>query len=119
MIIQEGAEILISGHARPILGKENVRKVFTDYRDAIHFVLTETLKGMNQGMTPDELARSVRLPDTLACKDYLQEFYGVIEWSIRSIYSGYLGWFDGNPTNLFPLSSVEEAERIVGVAVQN
>jgi uncharacterized sulfatase len=114
-MIQEDAEYLISGHARPISGRENVRKVLSDYRDAIKFILSETLKGMNQGMTPDELAQSVKLPETLAGNDDLQEFYGVIEWSVRSIYSGYLGWFDGNPTNLFPLSPVEEAKRILSL----
>ncbi len=114
-MIQEDAEYLISGHARPIIGKENVHKVLTDYRNAINFVLTETLKGMNEGMTPDGLAQSVKLPEDLASKDDLQEFYGVIEWSVRSIYSGYFGWFDGNPTNLFPLSPVEEAKRILSI----
>ena len=112
-IIQEEAEYLISGHARPIMGKENVRKVLADYRDAINFVLNEALKGMNMGMTVDELAHSVKLPESLASKDDLQEFYGVVEWSVRLIYSGYFGWFDGNPTNLFPLSPIEEAMRIV------
>jgi len=112
-IIQEEAEYLISGHARPIKGRENVRKVLTDYRDAMNFVLNETLKGMNRGMTVDELAHYVKLPESLASKDDLQEFYGVIEWAVRSIYSGYLGWFDGNPTSLFPLSPIEEARRIV------
>jgi alkyl sulfatase BDS1-like metallo-beta-lactamase superfamily hydrolase len=112
-IIQEEAEYLISGHARPIIGKENVRKVLVDYRDAINFVLNETLKGIDQGMTADELAHSIRLPDSLASKDDLQEFYGNIEWAVRSIYNGYLGWFDGNPTNLFPLLPSDEAKRIV------
>lgn len=31
---------------------------------------------------------------------YLQEYYGTVEWTVRSIYTGYLGWFDGNPTRL-------------------
>jgi uncharacterized sulfatase len=107
------ADVLVSGHARPIAGKENVRRVLTDYRDAIDFVLHETLAGANRGLTPDELAATVTLPEPLVGKDYLQEFYGVIDWSVRSIYSGYFGWFDGNPTNLFPLTPREEAERMV------
>jgi uncharacterized sulfatase len=111
-MIQEDAEYLISGHARPITGNENVRRTLTDYRDAIDYVLAETLKGMNDGLSPDELAHSIKLPDSLAKKNDLREFYGVVEWSVRAIYSGYLGWFDGNPTNLFPLSPAEEAKRM-------
>jgi len=114
-IIQEGAEYLISGHARPVIGKDKIRQTLSDYRDAIAFVLDETLKGINLGMTAEELAHSIKLPEALSQKDDLQEFYGVIDWSVRSIYCGYLGWFDGNPTNLFPLSPVEEAKKILGL----
>jgi alkyl sulfatase BDS1-like metallo-beta-lactamase superfamily hydrolase len=110
------AEVLITGHSRPVIGAPTVRSVLTDYRNAIDHVLTATLAGANRGMTPDELAASVRLPANLAEKPYLQEYYGVIEWSVRSIYAGYLGWFNGNPTQLFPLSPLDEAERMIRLA---
>jgi alkyl sulfatase BDS1-like metallo-beta-lactamase superfamily hydrolase len=111
-----GAEHLISGHARPISGSGQVREVLSSYRDAIDYVLSETLRGANRGLTPDQLAASIRLPEELADKPYLQEYYGVISWSVRSIYAGYLGWFDGNPTRLFPLSPKDEATRMVELA---
>jgi len=66
---------------------------------------------MNLGLTPDELTQYVKLPKHLASKDYLQPFYGHPEWGVRSVFSGYLGWYDGNPTNLFRLSPKDEAER--------
>ena len=113
VMIELNAEHLISGHARPVSGASIVRQTLTDYRDAIEHVFLATLEGADQGLTPDELAHSVRLPKDLAERPYLQEYYGVIAWSVRSIYDGYLGWFDGNPTNLFPLSPKEEAMRMV------
>jgi uncharacterized sulfatase len=108
-------EYLISGHARPVIGRDNVRAVLEDYRNAMAFVLKETLEGMNRGLSPDELGDSVRLPPPLANQPYLREFYGVIPWAVRSIYGGYVGWFDGNPTHLFPLPPVEEATRMVAL----
>ena len=63
--------------------------------------------------------RSVRLPNHLANKDYLQPFYGHPEWGVRSVFSGYLGWFDGNPTNLFRLPPKAEAERMAKLAGGN
>src|ERR1051326_9194110 len=27
--------------------------------------------------------------------------YGKLTWSIRGIYDGYAGWFDGNPSTMF------------------
>ncbi len=115
-LLREGPEYLVGGHTRPILGKEAVTQALTDYRDAIHFVFDKTIEGMNQGLTPDELVRHVQLPAHLAEKDFLQPYFGHPHWAVRSIFTGYLGWFDGNPTNLFPLSPRAEAERIATLA---
>jgi alkyl sulfatase BDS1-like metallo-beta-lactamase superfamily hydrolase len=46
----------------------------------------------------------------------LQEFYGTVPWSVRAIYSFYLGWFDGNASNLYPLSGTDRAARILTLA---
>lgn len=37
-------------------------------------------------------------------------------WAVKSIYAAKLGLFDGNPTNLFRLSSKDEARRIARLA---
>jgi uncharacterized sulfatase len=71
---------------------------------------------MNKGMTPDELVGYVKLPPSFTDKDYLKEYYGNVEWAVRSIFAGHLGWFDGNPTTLFSLPPKEEAERIAALA---
>jgi hypothetical protein len=102
---------LVGGHTNPILGADKVKQVLADYRNAVQFIHDKTVEGMNKGMTPDELVQYVELPDNLASKDYLQPFYGHPEWGIRSVFNGYLGWFDGNATNLFPLSPKSEAAR--------
>ena len=67
-------------------------------------------------MTPDELVEYVQLPEELASKDYLQPFYGHPEWGVRTVFCGYFGWFDGNPSNLFRLSPKSEAERVIKLA---
>ena len=110
------AVVLIGGHTNPILGANEVKQVLTDYRDAVQFIHDKTVEGINKGMTPDELVQYVRLPDHLASKDYLQPFYGHPEWGVRSVFNGYLGWFDGNATNLFRLSPKSEAERVAKLA---
>ncbi len=110
------AVALVGGHTSPILGADEVEQVLNDYRDAVRFIHDKTVEGMNQGMTSAELVEYVQLPDHLASKDYLQPFYGHPEWGVRSVFSGYLGWFDGNPTKLFPLSPKSEAEHMVRLA---
>ncbi len=110
------AKYLIPGHTRPLQGADHIREVLTNYRDGINHVLTETLAGMNEGATIPELIERVRLPEHLTDKPYLQEYYGAVSWSVHSIYTGYLGWFDGNPTNLHPLPRAEEAQHMADLA---
>lgn len=110
------AVALVGGHTKPILGAKDVKQVLADYRDAVQFIHDKTVEGMNRGMTPEELVEYVRLPEELAGKDYLQPFYGHPEWGIRSVFNGYFGWFDGNPSNLFRLTPKSKAERVARLA---
>lgn len=82
------AEVLLPGHTHAVIGKDSVRDTLTNYRDALKYVLTETLKGMNEGKTMDELVESVTLPEHLKNIPYLQEYYGTVAWSVRAIYTG-------------------------------
>lgn len=109
----ENAEYLLPGHTRPVVGKETVQETLTNYHDAIKFVFDKTIEGMNKGMTPDQLVEYVKLPEHLTSQPYLVEYYGRVDWAVRSIFDGYLGWFDGNPANLNKLGPKVEAEKMV------
>ncbi|MFE0019272.1 alkyl sulfatase dimerization domain-containing protein [Mesorhizobium sp. NPDC059054] len=110
------ADAMVQGHMRPVLGRDEVRKALTDYRDGIRTVLDQTLAGIRQGRTPDELVQEVRLSPELAKSPYLQEYYGSVAWAVRGIYADYVGWFDGNATNLDPLSPAQRAARMIDMA---
>jgi alkyl sulfatase BDS1-like metallo-beta-lactamase superfamily hydrolase len=116
LMIAEAPEFLVPSHSRPISGAAQIAETLGNYRDAIRFVHDETVAGLNRGLTPDQLVETVKLPDHLAALPYLQEYYGTVAWSVRSIFNGYLGWFDGNATNLFPLSPKERASRMAELA---
>ena len=58
----------------------------------------------------------MQLPEKYQELDYLKPYYGNPEWAVRSIFNGYLGWFDGNATSLFSLSDKDEAQRIADLA---
>lgn len=115
-MLNEEPAFLVPGHTRPVIGKGEVAEILTDYRDAIRFVFDKTIEGMNKGLTPDELVSYVQLPERFKDKDHLRPYYGDPAWAVRSIFNGYLGWFDGNPSNLFPLPPKEEAQRLAALA---
>ena len=106
------AEYLIPSHSRPLEGKENIAKALRDYRDGIQFVHDQTIRHINKGLLPDEIVKIVKLPPHLASSPYLQEFYGSISSYVRSVFSGYIGWFSGNITELHPLDNTVKAQKI-------
>ena len=110
------AMYLVPSHSRPISGNENVQKALTDYRDGIQFLHDQTIRNINKGLTPDEIVQKVKLPEHLANSPYLKPFYGSLSSYIRSTFSGYLGWFSGNITDLHPLSPEERAIKISNLA---
>jgi alkyl sulfatase BDS1-like metallo-beta-lactamase superfamily hydrolase len=109
-------EHLVSGHGRPVSGAADIQTALTDYRDAIQYVHDQGIRGINMGMTPDQLVENVKLPPHLASSPYLQEFYGKVSWSLRALFSGNLGWFDGDAATLQPLSPVRRAEIMAELA---
>lgn len=109
-------EVLGPGHTKPLFGAQTIKEVLTDYRDAIRFIVDETRKGMDEGMTIDALAHHVKLPAELAEKPYLREYYGRVDHAVRAYFVGTMGWFDGNPTSLGTLSPADEAEKVIALA---
>ncbi len=109
-------DFLVPSHGKPIAGAAAIHEIATDYRDAIQYVHDQSLRGINRGMTPDELAESIVLPAHLAKSPYLQEFYGKVSWSARSMHSGTMGWFSGDSAGLQPLPVKEQAQMIADIS---
>ena len=110
------AEQLVPGHTRPLTGVNTIREHLLDYGAAIRSVIAQTVDAMNRGETPLEFIEHIALPPELADKPFLQEFYGCVTWSARAYFEGEMGWFDGNPTSLFPTPRRDKAERLTALA---
>lgn len=113
------AKHMIPSHSRPLSGRENIEEALRDYRDGIQFVHDQTIRYINKGLMPDEIASKVKLPPHLADSPYLQEFYGSISSFVRSIFSGYIGWFSGNITELHPMDKYSKAKKLSALAENN
>jgi alkyl sulfatase BDS1-like metallo-beta-lactamase superfamily hydrolase len=107
---------LVPSHTRPIKGVEKIKEILQDYADGVRYVHDQTIRFMNQGLTANEITEKVILPPHLSQSPYLKEFYGRVDWSVKNIFNGYLGWFDGNATTLLPLPLKEKAEKMVALA---
>ena len=110
------AEYMVPSHTRPVIGAKTIAEYLTNYRDAIQFTHDQSIRGINMGMTPDELAEYVQLPPHLAKAPYLQPFYGTVAWSVRNMFSGNLGWYSGDSADLQPLTRLEQAKMMASLA---
>jgi alkyl sulfatase BDS1-like metallo-beta-lactamase superfamily hydrolase len=109
-------ELVLPSHGQSIRGRDEIRKRLTRYRDAIRYVHDQTVAGMNAGKDVFTLMGEIELPPDLD----IGETYGKISWSVRGIYEGYAGWFDGNPASMFgtPAAAYDEIVRMAGGAAR-
>jgi len=107
------AEHLIGAHGPALSGAEQIRAVVTDYRDAIQFLWDQTVRGLNKGLSADELTQFVQLPERFNRTYFTQQFYGLVEHHVRQIQTGLIGWFDGVESSLFPMPPLERANRLI------
>ena len=105
-------ELVLPSHGPAIRGRDEIRRQLTRYRDAILYVHDATVKGMNEGKSVLTLMREIHLPPALD----VGESYGKLTWSVRGIYEGYVGWYDGNVSTMFgPASQAyDEVVKLAG-----
>jgi alkyl sulfatase BDS1-like metallo-beta-lactamase superfamily hydrolase len=109
MMIALKPKNIFPSHTLPFAG-DSALETLMIYRDGIQFIHDQTIRLMNQGMHPEEIIENIELPSAVASSPYLQEFYGTVRWSVKSIFNGYLGWFSGNISELDPTSTFKRAK---------
>lgn len=107
------AEVMYGMHHWPVWGSERVVEMLSKGRDAYRYINDQTLRLANHGLTPDEIAEVLELPDSIAGHWATRGYYGTVSHNVKATYTRYLGWYDGNPANLNGLPPVEAAERYV------
>lgn len=107
---------LVGSHTQPVSGREGVRAVLTDYRDALQYVWDESCKLIDAGVPVHRAARQVALPERLAASPWLAENYGTVNWGVRAVYARLTGWYDFTPASLNPLPRQECDRDLVDLA---
>merc|ERR1719343_1345717 len=82
----------------------------------MQYIYDQTLRWLDKGLTPSEIVEKIRLPDHMADHPYLQEFYGTVAWSVRTVFDNELGWFSGEAADLNELSRRKQGKRLAKLA---
>jgi alkyl sulfatase BDS1-like metallo-beta-lactamase superfamily hydrolase len=110
------AEVYIASHHWPVWGNANIQQFITMHRDVYKYTHDQTVRLMNAGYTPAEIADKVQLPKSLADFMAVRGHYGDLRHNVKAVYQFYLGFFDGNPAHLNPLAPAEVGKRYVELA---
>ncbi len=109
----EKAEVLVCQHHWPVWGQARIDQYLRAQRDLYKFVHDQAVRLMNHGLTPAEIAETIRLPESLERLWHTRGYYGHIRHNVKAIYQRYLGWYDANPANLDPLPRTEAGRKYV------
>lgn len=107
------ADIYFGSHHWPLWGQENIQDFLIKQRDTYKFIHDQSVRLMNRGATPREIAENLKLPPALNEDFHNQGYYGTVAHNAKAVYQYYMGWFTGNPAQLNPLPERESAERYV------
>jgi len=106
-------EILIGQHHWPTWGREKILDFLATQRDLYKYVHDQTVRLMNHGRRPAEIAEALTLPPGLSCDWTVRGYYGTISHNSKAVFQRYLSWYDGNPANLNPLPPRQTAAKYV------
>ena len=88
-------ETLLPSHLEPVRGADDIRAGMIKIREAVDFVHSATVAGMNAGKSLSELMVEIRLPERLL----LSETHGKVSWAVKSIWEYYATWFHFDRTS--------------------
>ncbi len=103
------AEILVSSHNWPRWGNERIQEVMRAQRDAYANLNNQVLFLANQGVTIKEIHNQYVVPESLQQQWNVRQYHGSEFHNSRAVLNRYLGYWDGNPATLAPLSPSDSA----------
>jgi len=102
--------------AGPVLEKELAQEVLLDTAKYLRLIQDQVVKLLNEEYWIDDIIKKVKIPAELAQKPWLRPNYGHPVFIIHDVYRRYTGWYDGNPSELFPADKADIGAEVVALA---
>jgi alkyl sulfatase BDS1-like metallo-beta-lactamase superfamily hydrolase len=106
-------DILIAQHQWPTWGTDRIAAFLKKQRDMYKFIHDQSVRLLNRGYTPNDIAERLKMPASLAADWSTRGYYGTLSHNAKAVYQKYLGWYDANPANLAPLPPAEQARKTI------
>lgn len=95
--------VVAPGHGTRLVEGDNVQTCLGDTARALRHIHDEVVRRLNEGQSLEQMVAEIHLPPELEDSRYLGQTYSRVEFAVVAIQRGYTGWFDGDPSDLFPL----------------
>uniref|UniRef100_Q0HY94 Linear primary-alkylsulfatase n=1 Tax=Shewanella sp. (strain MR-7) TaxID=60481 RepID=Q0HY94_SHESR len=106
-------KVKFQSHHWPIWGNADIVEYFKKQRDIYKYTHDQTVRLMNQGYTGEEISEIITLPKSLENNWNTRGYYGTLRHNSRAVYQRYMGWYDGNPSDLNNLPPTDAAVKYV------
>jgi alkyl sulfatase BDS1-like metallo-beta-lactamase superfamily hydrolase len=103
------AEVMFASHSWPRWGNDRIQEVMRAQRDTYAHLNNGVLHLANQGVTINQVHNVYAVPESLQQQWAARSYHGSVEHNSRAVVNRYLGYWDGNPTTLIPLSPEDSA----------
>lgn len=103
------AEVMFASHSWPRWGNARIQEVLRTQRDAYANLNNQSLHYANLGVTINEIHNVYQLPPSLWSQWPTHSYHGSSEINSRGVINRFLGFWDGNPAMLVPLSPRDSA----------
>ncbi len=105
----QDAEVMFSAHTWPRWGNDRIQEIMRTQRDAYANLNNAVLHLANQGVTISEIHNVYQPPVSLQRQWAARSYHGSVEHNARAVINRLLGYWDGNPATLMPLSPADSA----------
>ena len=107
------ADVAFASHHWPTWGNDEVREYVALQRDLYGYLHDQSVRMLNQGLTGEEIAEEFVMPPALEQAWHTRGYYGSVSHNVKAVYQRYLGWYTGNPSQLWKHPPEAAATRYV------
>ena len=105
----QDAEVMFASHSWPRWGNARIQEVMRAQRDTYANLNNQSLHYANLGVTINEIQNVYQLPPSLWQQWPAHSYHGSEQHNSRGVINRFLGYWDGNPVNIAPLSPKDSA----------
>jgi alkyl sulfatase BDS1-like metallo-beta-lactamase superfamily hydrolase len=100
---------MFASHSWPRWGNARIQEVMRAQRDTYANLNNQSLHYANLGVTVNEIHNVYQLPQSLQQQWAARSYHGSEQHNSRGVINRFLGYWDGNPATLIPLSPSDSA----------